>query len=159
MEEDKFAVKPQTAATQNQDLQSIRLAQEDYNCHQQEAQRREPTPSNSRVFYGNVGREPYRVNHYVRPKGLSTFKLVKNPTEKEVDFERRKIVYYQEQDIIRQQGKLKSQFAAMRGSMLRDQQMRSSANYSRVDKRDSSKLETSSDLITPQDVALKHSAS
>ena len=44
-----------------------------------------------KVFYENIGTsEPYHVNQYVRPKSLATFKLMKSPSENELDFLKRR---------------------------------------------------------------------
>ena len=75
---------------------------------------------NSQIFYGYIGKEPYRINSYVRPKGLASFKLVQNPTEKEMDFAKRKESYLQEKEIECQYENLRNQQAALRGSMIRD---------------------------------------
>ena len=47
-----------------------------------------------KVFYENIGgSEPYHVNRYLRPKGLTTFKLTRSPSENENEFLKRKDLY------------------------------------------------------------------
>ena len=70
-------------AAANSDLSDLRLEQKE-----EQLQDKRSTV-NSRIFYSNIGNEPYRINQYVRPKGLATFKLVQNPREKDADFTKR----------------------------------------------------------------------
>lgn len=57
------------------------------------------TKNGSKIFYANIGREPYIINRYVRPKGLSSFKLSELPTESELEFKKRKDLYMLERDL------------------------------------------------------------
>lgn len=79
-----------------------------------------PQKNNQKVFYANIGREPYIVNQYVRPKGLSSFRLTKDQSENEKEFSKRKDIYNQEKELKSQYENLRNKNATLRGSMLRD---------------------------------------
>lgn len=75
---------------------------------------------NSRIFYANIGREPYMINSYMRPKGLTSYKLQQDTTESDKDFQMRKFMYQSEKDRKCQLMIERNQRGAIRGSMLKD---------------------------------------
>ena len=76
---------------------------------------------NKQQFYENIGQEPYIISKYLRPKGLTSQKLVKETTEDEQAYLQRKAVYRLEQDLKMQHDIVKNKNAALRGSMLKDE--------------------------------------
>ena len=73
----------------------------------QEHQKPQDVTQNQKVFYANIGKEPYIVNSYMRSKGLSSFKLVRDQNESDVEFLKRKAIFMKEKE-------LKSQYENMR---------------------------------------------
>ena len=51
------------------------------------------------IFYQNIGKEPYIINKYVRPKGLSSFRMVPNRSEAELEYAKRMKLFKLEQDL------------------------------------------------------------
>ena len=45
---------------------------------------------NSKIFYANIGREPYMVNRYMRPKGLTSYKVIPDTNDADLEFLKRK---------------------------------------------------------------------
>ena len=60
----------------HEQLKEIVVGDETDNRHSQDDSKEgKEAMAGSKIFYANIGREPYIINRYVRPKGLSSFKL------------------------------------------------------------------------------------